>query len=751
MSPADPAILSLVSLEFSRRFRFGGYLFNPLTGELTKGNTPIRLQEQPALILAHLLERSGKLITRQELQDLLWPDGTNVDFESGLNSAVRRLRQALLDEAERPRYIETIPKRGYRFVAAVEIIEPDSVPEVPSAQPLPQPLPPPLPTALPAPGNRRWFLAASAVALAGAAGAAWKFRRPASRQPSVHTSIVLPPEQQIMMPNGHSLAISLDGDRIVYLTEKLPEKGAEKVAEEKRIRQLYVRPLSGTQAELIPQSDHGECPVVLPAPNSFAWTTTQAVHLSQAGKHSIADTWDVPATIKSLRITQDGDLLFLRPKRLEAGASVGLSSTCHILRRGQSKPDLIPIPFGGQGIEMLVPQDLWEGRYLLYSSILGPQLRTLNLMDLTSGRRKMLASPAMGGRLLAQDQLLYFWGGNLLLAQWDREEFTLRSEPRVVASGIAAAAWVGPEADLAANGTLVYCPERPLTDWKPMWVGLDGTQSPLPIPPGPYLIADLSADSRFLLLVRRHSGGLGTLLRYDLETGATKELAKNVEPRACWGPGARQVALSRHNPGEWLATLEVMDVETGRTEWRLPFQGFAQYASHWNEATNEIYFVQGYHPRNAVDIGVVSAREGKSPRLLVEGIGVQNHPRLSPNGQLLVYCHNYELRVRSLHGGSTEVSLPGQAIAPLWSPDGRTIYFRSGRAMKAVDVNSSSTGISFGPPRKLFEGDYIESTQWSRNVFFSAKRQAFLLALPGEEPEPPRRIDVVTNWLNSVS
>ena len=87
------------------------------TRELTKGDARIRLQEQPFQILQLLLDRPGAVITRDELRDRLWPNGTFVDFEHSLNAAVKRLRAALGDDARDPQYIETLPRRGYRWIA----------------------------------------------------------------------------------------------------------------------------------------------------------------------------------------------------------------------------------------------------------------------------------------------------------------------------------------------------------------------------------------------------------------------------------------------------------------------------------------------------------------------------------------------------------------------------------------------------------------------------------------------------------
>jgi len=93
-------------------------------GELRKGGRKVKLQEQPFRVLALLLERPGEIVSREELRQTLWPADTFVDFDHGLNSAVARLREALNDSASQPRFIETIPRQGYRFIALLDLPAP---------------------------------------------------------------------------------------------------------------------------------------------------------------------------------------------------------------------------------------------------------------------------------------------------------------------------------------------------------------------------------------------------------------------------------------------------------------------------------------------------------------------------------------------------------------------------------------------------------------------------------------------------
>jgi DNA-binding winged helix-turn-helix (wHTH) protein/Flp pilus assembly protein TadD len=134
--------------------RFSGFEADLQKGELRKNGARIRIQSKPLAVLSALVERPGELVSREELYRALWPDETFVDFDKNLCIAIAKLRQALCDSASEPRYIETVPKRGYRFVAQIE-----------DPEPLPS-LSPPLP--VPAPGTRHWPLIAGVILAASA-------------------------------------------------------------------------------------------------------------------------------------------------------------------------------------------------------------------------------------------------------------------------------------------------------------------------------------------------------------------------------------------------------------------------------------------------------------------------------------------------------------------------------------------------------------------------------------------------------
>jgi cholera toxin transcriptional activator len=104
-----------------RLYRFGAFEADERTGELRKQGRRLAVQGQPLQVLLMLLGRPGDLVTRTEIQQALWPDGTFVDFDHGLNTAINKIREALGDSAASPLFVETLAKRGYRFIAPVEV------------------------------------------------------------------------------------------------------------------------------------------------------------------------------------------------------------------------------------------------------------------------------------------------------------------------------------------------------------------------------------------------------------------------------------------------------------------------------------------------------------------------------------------------------------------------------------------------------------------------------------------------------
>jgi len=181
---------------------FGCFEVNLATGEVFRNGRRLRLSGQPSQVLLILVLRAGQLVTREELRLQLWPDETFVDFDHGLNNCINRIRDALGDSAASPRFIETLPKQGYRFIAPVEVMQeaepaPSPAPSPPE-EPQPVPVAPdsqPGPAALPESRGRiptlRWLLVAACVIMIVVIGL-WIRRGGQHAQTPIHSLAVLP-------------------------------------------------------------------------------------------------------------------------------------------------------------------------------------------------------------------------------------------------------------------------------------------------------------------------------------------------------------------------------------------------------------------------------------------------------------------------------------------------------------------------------------------------------------------------------
>ena len=206
-----------------RPLRFSVFELDPQSGELRKAGVLVGLQEQSLKVLVELLERPGDLVTREQLRQRLWPNGTFVDFEHGLNAVINRLREALGDSADSPRFIQTVPRRGYRFIAPVDGALVDARTEDPASMAV-------LEAALPGRRSRAWIAGWTAIALIlmlVLVAATWLLRRtPPGKEPPSRvvplTRLAGKEAWPAFAPDGEQVAFAWSGEKFdntdIYVT-----------------------------------------------------------------------------------------------------------------------------------------------------------------------------------------------------------------------------------------------------------------------------------------------------------------------------------------------------------------------------------------------------------------------------------------------------------------------------------------------------------------------------------------------------
>ena len=205
--------------------RFGAFEVNLQSGELRKSGMRLRLSGQPFQVLAVLIQRSGEVVTREELQSLLWPADTFVDFDHGMNNAVARIREVLDDSSESPRYVETVPRRGYRFIAPLTDVAQSGTVSTLASTPIPAEVIPTqapgtsvLPVTKRSASSHMWLVLGAAAALAAGLVLYQQRRTTGARQQAVKSLAVLPLKNLSGDPSQEYLADGMTEELIGRLS-----------------------------------------------------------------------------------------------------------------------------------------------------------------------------------------------------------------------------------------------------------------------------------------------------------------------------------------------------------------------------------------------------------------------------------------------------------------------------------------------------------------------------------------------------
>ncbi len=716
-----------------RVVRFGVYEFRFDTLTLSKYGLKIKLQEQPSRVLGLLLQKAGQIVTRESLKQELWPDSSFGEFDSGLNTALSKVRSALSDSGLRPTFIERVPRQGYRFIAPVQESSPAGLQLEPA--PLREPV---------AATNRRLrpvlagVIAGLCLLGTGVAGGLWVGRRePADAAGNpVRFSIRLPAGQTLPVATqaGNAVSVSADGTTVAYLALS----GSTTQVFVKRFEEEEFHPVAATVGAVDFQLSPNGREVLFATGNNWMRTTVTS------GTASLVTTVYSP---QGALWAADGSI-YVQDTEPRVNPQ---SKETFVYRIGSNQRADLVTPRVPAVTEWLFARQLLPNGSLLLSQNAGPKDRSLFAISPRDRGRNLLAHSAMGGFWLPSGHLVYWWDGSLLAAPFSLREMRVLGPGVPVIAGVAPQGWRGGQASVSSNGTLVYVPAA-VGDRNLVWVDRNGNQTPLDVPPAPYTVLGLSRNGKRLLLHRTDEPHAGVWL-YDLAERTWRRLAAGVwsSSSAVWSPDEQSVAFTANLQGERFENLYIRPLNSTGTPERIAPSPYGQFATAWSEHDGLIY-TESDKVGTHIDVRRIRNVPGGTPEDLVTSTGDDSLASVSPDGRWLTWASNssgrQEVYARLLGSAAPPIRLSRNGgNAPLWSPKGSEVFYRTRNALWSVAI----AGDHFLEPQKLFEAELAGPRVWNHEYAVNGDGTRFLFTREVRDPDDYRRIQVVLNWPGEVA
>ena len=715
--------------------RFGRFTLEPQRAELQKDGKPVKIQPQPFRVLALLAGRAGEVVSREEIKEELWSGDTFVDFEHGINYCINQIRTALGDDPEKPQFVQTVPRKGYRFLASVDA----------AAAPASE-------TARPIRGKEskdghrsRVFAVAVVAAVSSLAGGllVWNLLRSNPSAPGgalTHFVVTLPPDQKLAYGPSTPMALSPDGRHLVY------------VANRGGSVQLYHRAADAFEAKPLPGTEGAHGPFF--SPNGqwvgfFADDTLQKVSVRGGAPLKICDAAiDNPGASWSSNDT----IIFSSRSRTSAGRP-GL---VRVSAEGGA-PEPLTTPGIGETWHGL-PQSLPDGKGVLFTISTSESTR-VGVLSLESGEWRTLreAGEARAAWYVPTGHLVYARPGRLFAAPFDVSRLELSGTPVPVLEGLYGRHFQSfdvPYFAFSNTGSLVYVPGGATTVRSALvWVDRDGRETELREDLGRYRFPRLSPDGRRVAVLRIMEGGKRDIWILDLDRDTQTRLTFGGGLIPIWTPNGQRIAFSSIRSGVLNLYWKRAD-GSGEAE-RLLTSEHREAPESFTPDGQVLAFMQ-IHPESRSDIWLLPLEGDRKPEPFLVTPFHEFLARFSPNGRWVAYSgressrEKQEIYVRpypKAEADKVHISSDGGG-EPVWSADGRELFYRNGDQMLAVAVVATGATLTAGKPQVLFEGRY-DVTSFNRQNYDVSRDGRFLMVKTKESP--PTQMNVVLNWFDELT
>ena len=729
------------------RLRFHSFELDLDTCELQKNGRRIRLQDQPARLLALLASRPGELVTRSEIQKTLWEEDRIVEFDTAVNTAIKKVREALEDDPENPQIVETLPRKGYRFIAIIDRTEVVEVLESPRQEVLP-PVPVEVQAQVPAmieppaidvplstsaqlesvarPNRKQWLWAVLLLALGLIAGAAIpNLRQPVPPSvPEMRLEVMTPPTA-----DASSLAFAPDGLKIVYVAIS---EGRSK---------LRLRFLDNGSEQSLAGTDGALFPFWSPSSRSIGFFADGALK----------------------RIDIDGGL-----PRVLAEAPVGRGGTWN------TDDVILFTPFSGGPIYRVSamgdvpatkltqvnagshrhPRFLPDGRHFIYFLTAEGEEPGVYVGDLkgTDPPKRLLRADAAAE--YASRHLMFVTQGALYAQNFDPVTMILSGERFRIADQVNVDAAMNLAAvSVSAVGSMVYRRGSGGGQRQFIWYDRSGKEAGrVGDPDGSAVLGPaLSSDGRHVAMYRTVDGNSDIWL-LELDRGVRERftMETNGEVNPVWSPDRQRIAFSSNRDGAY--DLYAKSIFGGETI-RLLKTVDPKVASSWSSDGRFLLF-RSLSNKTGYDIWALPFDDtGKAGNAfpVVQTEAEEREAEFSPSGKWIAYQSTASGRSEILvqpfpSGAPIPISTDGGAQAR-WGSDSELFYIDLDGQLTTVPIRYSGDGkeIRPGTPVALFEtgvGGAVHSNDRQQYIV-SADGQRFLMNTLSEANSP---ITVILNW-----
>jgi len=720
------------------KLAFGPFDFDPDSGELRKHGYRVKLSPQPGQVLAALLNQPGELVGREDLREQLWPGATAGDFEHGLNAAVNKLRQALSDTANQPRYIETLPGLGYRFIAPTNNVRRAVLGFVPSASSPRREL-----------GTRRriplWTgtLAGALVLLAGGAWLALRM----TPAPSVKATqfLIAPPSGYYLEGGGirQSFALSPDGGRIAFTAKDA--SGAFR---------LFLREFSELESRPVPDGEGAYSVVWTPDGGSLLFTAKGKLRrIALNGSASQILSENVPYF--SAAIPFGPDLLLVSNHR-NSGVMPSSGGTPRPIAHVYSWAQLLP----GGGDFLYTTKD--------------PQLTSLSCrIAKIGGDDPGVAVVQPDSRVQYTESLrsdggylVYMRGGTLLAHPFDRAARRVTADPRAIARRVPSFGHTGAsDFSVSRRGVLAY--QSYISRSQFIWVDRTGKRLSIASPPG--ISANygrVSPDGRWLAAAPFDiERGVPEIWLYDTVNGAGRKVIYGPEIRTIpvWSPDSRRLVYLL-DP-DW-PRLSISSFDGTPEKELLPDTGFMS-PTDWSPDGRFIVYNNSALPAitNAypADVFAIDMARNRKVIPLLSTPFSEYGAVFSPDNKWLAFLSNEsgqaEVYIQALDRGGDSLRVTGErflvsrqgAQCLRWRKNGKELFYlgADGRVY-AVALAFGGDGVHAGQPAPLFTIDTEARAAIHSVVAFDVSPDGNRFVIPSMTPGERSALVVLQDWESLV-